>query len=61
MPKKAIIDAKKTSRPVTTGGQRANLGRQSVDFVHALLAPAAPNAALRTAFRRYRKQIGAGS
>jgi hypothetical protein len=57
MPRKAIIDPTKTSRPVTTDRQRAYLGQQSVGFVQAVLAPAAPNAALRNAFKRYRQQI----
>lgn len=61
MPKKTATDAIKTSRPVKVRRQRAYLGKKSVDFVKALLAPAAPNAALRNAFKRYRKEISAGS
>ncbi len=34
---------------------------ESTDFVRALLAPAAPNAALRTSFGRYRREVQAGA
>lgn len=61
MPKKTATDATKTSRPVKARRQRAYLGRKSTDFAQALLAPAAPNAALRNAFKRYRNQVEAGS
>jgi uncharacterized protein (DUF1778 family) len=61
MPKKTATDATKTAGPVKAPRQRAYLGRQSADFVQALLAPAAPNAALRNAFKRYRKQVGVSS
>jgi hypothetical protein len=59
MPKKAAADSSKTAGPVEAHPKRAYLGQQSADFVQALLAPAVPNAALRNAFKRYRKQVEA--
>jgi hypothetical protein len=61
MPKQTATDATRISRPEKVRRQRAYLGQKSADFVRALLAPAAPNAALRNAYRRYRKQIEPGS
>lgn len=42
--------------------QRAQLSaEESTSFVEALLSPAAPNAALRSAFKRYREEVNAGA
>jgi len=47
------------ARKVLEEHQHAKLSaEESADFVKALLAPAAPNAALRGAFKRYR-EVGA--
>ena len=61
MPKKATTDVTKTFRPVKARRQREYLGQKSLDFAKAVLDPAPPNAALCNAFKRYRKQVGAGS
>ena len=47
-----------SARKVIEEHQRAMLSAaESTHFVKALLAPPAPNPALRTAFRRYRKEV----
>ncbi|MDD2763673.1 MAG: DUF1778 domain-containing protein [Opitutaceae bacterium] len=50
------------ARKVLEDHQQAKLSaEESTNFVKALLAPAAPNAALRGAFKRYREQVNAGA
>lgn len=58
-----VLFALQTSaRKVIEEHQRAQLSaEESTSFVEALLAPAAPNAALRGAFKRYREQVNAGA
>src|SRR5262245_37979910 len=53
-----MIDTLQTSaRKVIEEHQRAKLAAdESTNFVEALLAPATPNAALRAAFGRYRRE-----
>lgn len=51
-----------SARKVIEEHQQATLSaEESVKFVKAVLAPAAPNAALRGAFKRYREAIKAGA
>ena len=56
-----MIDALQASaRKVIDEHQRAQLtADESTRFVDALLAPVAPNAALRTAFKRYQREVHA--
>lgn len=51
-----------SARKVIEEHQQAKLSaEESVNFVKAVLAPAAPNAALRGAFKRFREEIKVGA
>jgi uncharacterized protein (DUF1778 family) len=51
-----------SARKVIEEHQRAILSaEESTQFVNSLLAPPAPNPALRTAFKRYRGEVKAGA
>jgi uncharacterized protein (DUF1778 family) len=55
-----IYTLQTSARKVLEEHQRAKLtADESMNFVDALLAPAAPNAALRAAFGRYQREVHA--
>jgi len=57
-----IYTLQASARKVIEEHQQAKLtADESVNFVQALLAPAAPNAALRSAFGRYRREAFAST
>lgn len=57
-----IYSLQMSARRAIEEHQQAKLtADESADFVQALLAPAAPNAALRSAFGRYRREVRAGA
>ncbi len=57
-----IYSLQTSARRAIEEHQQARLtAGESKDFVRALLAPAAPNAALRTAFGNYRREVQTGA